>query len=350
MLKAAVIGAGYIAREHLDALRGLPDVLTAGLCDLSATMAEATAEEFGVSAWFTDHHRMLEELRPDVVHITTPPRSHVPLAIDALEAGAHVLVEKPLALDRDDFDKLQSLAQASGLLLIEDYNYLFNPPVQRILELIETGRLGEVVHVDALFCSDILGKGSKHMDPNAPNPFHTLPGGPVADFITHLAYLAHAFIGEHRAVHTSWTNRSGDEMVPWDEFRALVDGERGTASLGFSSHAQPDVFWLRVHGTRMRATASLFEPLLSIEKVYDGPPPLMPLWNGLQAARAYGSSAIGGLWGKLRGVPGTYAGLRVLVERLYGGLSIGAEPPVTLERIQGVNRLVCDLLASAEKT
>ena len=71
MLKAAVIGAGYIAREHLGALRSLPGVRTAGLCDLSATMAEATAEEFDVEAWFTDHRRMLEQLRAAVLDAIT---------------------------------------------------------------------------------------------------------------------------------------------------------------------------------------------------------------------------------------------------------------------------------------
>ncbi len=348
--KAAVIGAGYIAREHLDALRSLPGVITAGVCDLSATLAEATAEEFGVSAWFTDHRRMLDELRPDVVHVTTPPQSHVSLAIDALEAGSHVLVEKPIALDRGAFEKLRSVAQECDRFLIEDYNYLFNPSVQRILALIESGEFGEVVHVDVHFCSAILGKGSKHTDPNAPSPFRTLPGGPVIDFITHLAYLAHAFVGEHREVHTTWINRSGDELVPWDEFRGLANAERGTASLGFSSHAQPDIFSLRVHGTRMRASASLFEPLLSVEKVHDGPSPLIPFWNGLSVARAYASSAVGGLWGKLRGIPGTYAGLRVLTRRLYEGVDRGAAPPVTLEQMDAVNRLVCELLAGAEET
>jgi predicted dehydrogenase len=260
------------------------------------------------------------------------------------------LVEKPIALDRRGFAELRSTAQRSDRFLIENYNYLFNPPVQRILALIESGEFGDVVHVDAHFCSDILGKGSKHIDPNAPSPFHSLPGGPIVDFITHLAYLAHSFVGAHRTAHTAWANRSGEGSVRWDEFRALVAADRGTASLGFSAHAQPDVFSLRVHGTRMRATASLFEPLLCVERLRDGPPPLMPMWNGLSAARAYAGSAVSGLWGKLRGIPGTYAGLWALVRRLYEGLERGDGPPVTLEQIDAVNRLVQDLLAGAERT
>ncbi len=348
MLKAAVIGAGYIAREHLDALRSMKNARVVGICDLSPTLAEATAEEYGADAWYTDHRRMLAEQSPDVVHVTTPPKSHVPLGLEVLESGAHALIEKPIATEASDLRKLVAAARDNDRILVEDYNYLFNPPVQRILELIRTGEFGEVVHVDLQFCVGILGKGSKHADPNAPTPFAGLPGGAVADFVTHLAYLTHAFVGPHNRVQTSWQSRSGDPVVPFDEFRALIDANRGTACVGFSAHAQPDVFSLKVHGTRMRATASLFEPLLSLERLHAGPRPLMPVWNGFAAARAYSSSAMRGLWGKLKGQPGTYQGLWIFLEALYARIEAGEAPPVSLDDIVAVNELVAALLHGAE--
>jgi predicted dehydrogenase len=346
--KAAIIGAGYIAREHLDALRSLPGVRIAGICDLSPTLAEATAEEFGADSHWTDHRRMLAELQPDVVHVTTPPKSHVPLALDAIEAGAHVLIEKPIATEPADLVKLMSAARAQGKTIVEDYNYLFSPSVQQILALIESGDFGDVVHVDVHFCVPILGPGSKHADPTS-SPFAGLPGGAVVDFITHLAYLAHAFVGAHQTTHTSWRNRSGDPVVPYDEFRALIDAEHGTACIGFSAHAQPDVFSLRVFGTKMRASASLFEPLLSIEKLRGGPPPLLPVMNGLAVAGAHTRSAFYGLYRKLQGKPGTYQGLWLLLEKLYGSIAAGDTPPITPERITAVNALVGALLRDAKQ-
>ena len=100
-MKAALIGTGQIAQQHLACLRSLPGVTLAGVCDLSRALAESAAERYGIAAWFTDHRAMLEEVRPDVVHITTPPSSHFSLAMDALAAGAHVIVEKPLATAHD---------------------------------------------------------------------------------------------------------------------------------------------------------------------------------------------------------------------------------------------------------
>jgi ornithine cyclodeaminase/alanine dehydrogenase-like protein (mu-crystallin family) len=89
-VKAALIGAGQIARQHLACLKTLPGVDLAAICDLSPATAEAAAERYGIRSWFTDHRAMLEKVRPDVVHVTTPPTSHFGLAMDSVNAGAHV--------------------------------------------------------------------------------------------------------------------------------------------------------------------------------------------------------------------------------------------------------------------
>ena len=349
MKRVAVIGTGYIAREHLDCLRSLPSVEVVGVCDISAVMAEATADEFHVPRWFTRHDELLRELRPDVVHVTTPARSHVQLATEAIEAGAHVIVEKPLALDLVELERLCALARRHGRILLEDQNYLFNDAVEVIRGLVREGALGEIVHVDACFAVDVLGKGSRFSDPDAPHPSFSLPGGVVSDFVTHLAYLAYAFVGRPRSVQTLWNKRGDGAMPRWDEFRALVEAERGTAFLSFSARAQPDAFQLRVHGTRMRATASLFEPLLSIERLRGGPRPLLPLRNGFSVARAHVESALRGLSLKLKGLPVTYTGLWRLLERFYASLEAGSSPPLSLEWIEDVNRLVLDLVAQEPK-
>src|SRR5205085_3129892 len=107
----------------------LPGIILAGVCDLSRAMAESAAERFGVAAWFTDHRAMLDRIRPDVVHITTPPASHFRLAMDALTAGCHVIVEKPATAARAELDILLDSACRGRRVLVEDYNYFFNAPV-----------------------------------------------------------------------------------------------------------------------------------------------------------------------------------------------------------------------------
>jgi predicted dehydrogenase len=341
--RVALIGTGYIAREHLRCLRTLPDVEVEAVCDRSPALAEATAEEFRVPRFFPDAARMLAEVRPDVVHVTTPPQSHVALARLALEAGSHVFVEKPLALSRSDAEALLDLAEARGRWLIEDHNYLFSPAVQSLLETAARGDLGQCVQVDVLFAVNPLGPGSRHGDPAAPESLVGLPGGAVLDFVTHLAYLACAFAGAPSVATTQWRRMSPGAST-WDEFRALVRCESGFASLAWSANAQPDTFSLRVHGTQLRGSASLFEPLLAIERLHPGARPLIPVRNGFSAARAYASSAILGLWRKLQGRPVTYSGLWELLARTYAAHQRGAAPPISTAQVRAANRLVWMLL------
>ena len=235
-MKTALIGAGQIAQQHLACLRTLPEVNLAGVCDLSRAMAESTAERFGVDAWFTDHRAMLDAVRPDVVHITTPPQSHFRLAMDALAAGAHVIVEKPITAAHDELAVLLQPASEHNRVLVEDYNYLFNAPVQQISSWLQSGDIGEVVHVEVTICLDILSTGSPFADRNIPHPCLSMPGGAIADFLPHLASLAHHFVGPTGRCAPTGRSERADSPLPYDEFRALVDAERGTATLGFSSH------------------------------------------------------------------------------------------------------------------
>jgi predicted dehydrogenase len=336
-VKAALIGAGQIAGQHLSCLKTLPDVELAAICDLSPARAEAAAERYGVQAWFTDHRAMLDKARPNVVHVTTPPTSHFRPAMDSLSAGAHVILEKPATPTFEELETLLRCAQEAGRHLIEDYNYVFNQAPQEILERIECGELGTVTHVEVFICLDILGPGG-FADPNSPHPALTLAGGAIADFLPHLASLAHRFVGPHRSVHTVWTKRNSS-LLPFDEFRAVLDAERGTAALGFSSSSQPDAFWLRVYGQRAQATANLFETRLTFDGSRNVPRPLRPFFSGLEEGKTIRRAALATLLRKFKG-PGAYEGLWELLTRTYRALADGSALPVTASHVLEVNSMI----------
>jgi len=336
-VKAALIGAGQIARQHLSCLKALPGIELAAICDLSPATAEAAAERYGIGAWYTDHRAMLEEARPDVVHVTTPPRSHFGLAMDSFDAGAHVIVEKPATSTFEELEALVRRARKVDRHIIEDYNYVFNHAPQEILRRIMSGQFGAVTHVEVLICLDILGPSS-FADPNSPHPALTLAGGAIADFLPHLASLAYLFVGPHKTAQTVWTKRKST-LLPFDEFRAVVDAERGTAALGFSSSSQPDAFWLRVYGERMQSTANLFETRLTFDGPRDVPKPLRPFFSGLEEGKTIRRAALATLLRKFKG-PGAYEGLWELLARTYRALADGSALPVTASHVLGVNRMI----------
>ena len=338
---AAVVGIGAVAKQHLACLGQLERARTVGVCDISAAVAESAAERFGVAAHYTDHRAMLAELEPDVVHVTTPPGAHFEIAMDALAAGAHVIVEKPIVTRADELDELLDEAEQRELIAVENYNYVFNPQVRDMRRLIASGELGRLAHLEIDLAVDILAEGSPFADRNRPHPALALPGGAVADFLPHLASLAYFLVGPHGRVTTIW---GGNEM------RGLLEAERGTAAISFSATSQPDGFWLRMHGSRMRVEANLFEPRLTIERVRAAPGPLFPVLNGLSEMAAVGRAAATGLWGKLSGAPGAYAGLWELIARTYEAIGSGGSPPVWPADIRAVNRLVADLTAGQQRS
>lgn len=337
-MRVALIGAGQIAREHLSCLRTLPEVSVAGVCDLSPSVAESIAERYGVPAWFTDHRALLRDVRPDVVHVTTPPTSHFRLAMDALESGAHVLVEKPATATLAEVEQLVRYAGERRLALIEDYNYVFSRATREIAGWVDSGRLGAVVHVEVMMSLNLFGPGG-FADPNAQHSALALAGGAIADFLPHLASLAHRFIGAHRRAHAIWTKRR-PSILPYDELHAVIEGARGTATLGFSSTAQPDAFWLRVFGERAQASTNLWETRLTLERLRDGPKPLQPLLNGLEEGRAVRRAAVGTLMRKFKPGPGPYDGLWHLVAETYGALARATALPVPSEHVLEVNRMI----------
>lgn len=345
-MKVALVGAGHIAKQHLACLTALEGVHVSGVCDLSAAVAEAAAERFKIGAWFTDYANMLENVKPDVVHITTPASSHVALARAALDRGAHVIVEKPSTPTYPELEMLVAQAKSANRVLIEDFNYIFNTAPQKIIGKIRSGEFGAVTHVEVVQCLDILSVGG-FADPNSPHPALSLRGGAIADFLPHLASLAYAFIGAPQKVTTAWSKRRPSPL-PFDEFRALVTGERATASLVFSGSSFPDAFWLRVYGEKMQATTNLFETRLTFDRARGGPKPLRPFFSGLEEGKLIRRAAFTTLARKFQG-PATYEGLHELLKRTYAALKGTKELPITMQDVLAINQFV-EALKPAEAT
>jgi UDP-N-acetyl-2-amino-2-deoxyglucuronate dehydrogenase len=147
-LRYGVIGAGVVAPLHLEAIAALDDVELVGIGALLREEVEPLAVAAGCP-WFLDHRELLA-LSPDVVVICTPHPSHPALTIDALEAGAHVLVEKPLAVEAREADDMIAAAERYDRTLGVCFQQRFRPVIAAAHELIADGRLGELIRVSVV--------------------------------------------------------------------------------------------------------------------------------------------------------------------------------------------------------
>ncbi len=154
-MKTAFIGCGRMARVHIRYVMKINDVQLVAVCDENETRAREIAPQHNVPH-YTDLTQMLSETQPDAVHILTPPQTHARLTIQALEAGCHVLVEKPLCLTSEEADAIYKAAQLAGRLVSVDHTHLWSPLVQRVRQVAESGRLGGMLHVQYVMGDDYL--------------------------------------------------------------------------------------------------------------------------------------------------------------------------------------------------
>src|ERR1019366_5947619 len=106
-------------------------------------------------------------IKPDLVHITTPPTAHFSISRNCLTAGLNVLCEKPITVDYKDFALLKQLAIKNRCMLMENQNLRFHSSIQRIQGLIASGRLGDVLEAQIFFFLNLFGRGSPYIDQNA---------------------------------------------------------------------------------------------------------------------------------------------------------------------------------------
>jgi predicted dehydrogenase len=150
-LRHAIVGIGAaIFEAHRPGL-ALPDVEVVGVADVNAELAEQRAEELGCPA-FTEYRALLSATRPDVLVIMTPHPFHAEIAIAALEAGCHVLCEKPMALHAGEADAMIAAAERAARLLAVNFQFRHRPEVVAAKRLIEDGLLGELQRLDVLAC------------------------------------------------------------------------------------------------------------------------------------------------------------------------------------------------------
>jgi predicted dehydrogenase/nucleoside-diphosphate-sugar epimerase len=144
--RVGIIGAGYIATWHADAIRATPGAKLVAVCDQSLKAAEDLAHAYGVQA-FGSVDDMLAAGVCDAVHILTPPGSHCSLALQCLRRGLHVLVEKPVALSGDEAELMRATASEAGKVLAAGHNFLGLPSFERLKSMMRAGELGRVSSV-----------------------------------------------------------------------------------------------------------------------------------------------------------------------------------------------------------
>jgi UDP-N-acetyl-2-amino-2-deoxyglucuronate dehydrogenase len=144
MLRFGLIGCGRVAPRHAESLLSLPGAQLVAVADVRESRAERFAAQYHAAA-HTDYHALLARQDVDVVNICTPSGLHAQMAVEAMQAGKHVIVEKPIALTLHDADLMIGAARVYGLKLCVVLQNRYNRPMQDLKQVIESGMLGRLL-------------------------------------------------------------------------------------------------------------------------------------------------------------------------------------------------------------
>lgn len=343
-LSVAIVGCGKIADGQYEEIAKMPELArVVAVCDRERLMAEQMANRYGIPAHYDDFARMLQVERPDVVHITTPPGSHMPLARAAIEAGAHVYVEKPLTLCHADSKALVELAEAKGRKLTIGYTYFFDPPALDLRELRERGALGEIVHVEAFFGYGLGGPFGKVLMGDGRHWVHGLPGKLLHNNIDHLLNKALEFLPDESPRILATGNRLrperfGDERDDFlDELRVVIAGARTTFYGTFTSHVKPVGHFVRVYGSKATAHADFVSRTVTIEPDATLPSAIGRVVPAFQHGARYLREGAKNVARFARSEFHFFSGLHRLIRLYYESVLHDAPPPIAYSDILRVS-------------
>ncbi len=204
-LNVALVGAGFMGKAHTVAYSNMPKFFWPApaypvlktLCDIDPKIAEDSCERFGYEKWCTDWHDVVNDPEIDVVSICTPNNAHAPIAIAALNAGKHVLCEKPIASTRKDAEAMAAAAAEAakkGVISMNAYQYRRVPALVLAKKFIDEGSIGKILNVRCTYLQ------SWSADPSSPLSWRfqkdIAGAGPLGDIASHVIDIAQMLAGD----------------------------------------------------------------------------------------------------------------------------------------------------------
>lgn len=265
-LRIGLVGCGQIADAHLQQIRRVTGAEAVAVCDVEPLLARQAAERFDVPMQFSNLNAMLRESQLDVVHVTTPVHTHAPLTTQLLEAGVHVYVEKPFTVDATEAPRVIEVAEENDRLVCLGHDQLFDVEWLRVREIVESGILGEIQHVDSVLAYPIDGPYGRNIVADRDHWVRRLPGGLFQNTLSHPLYRITEFLTDDvPEIQASWFSRLPDIPFP-TELRANLQGEIVSGSLLFSSTTRPYHRMARLYGTEAGLEVDLNAQLIRFHR------------------------------------------------------------------------------------
>jgi len=269
-VRVGFIGAGGIAGTHIRWLQPIAGVEVVALADPAEGACERHIKQYGLDGAkaFKDYKDMLRMKDVDAVSVCTPNWLHYKPTVDALKAGKHVLVEKPMAMTAREAAKMCETAKKCGLTLTIGFQQRFTPEAQFIRRAVAEGELGDIVYVRA---QALRRRGIPSWGVFGRKELQG--GGPLIDIGVHILEVSHYLIGKPKPVaasaacYTYMGDRKPEATAPWGDWDyktytvedlacGFVRFDNGTTlsiESSFAAHIEDNIFSTTIMGTKAGA-------------------------------------------------------------------------------------------------
>lgn len=356
MLKIAIVGCGKIADQHAEQIGYIEGCALDAVCDSEELMALQVKERFGIRKHYADIDKMLGEARPDVVHITTPPGSHLELGRRCLEAGCHVFMEKPFTVNTEEALSLLNMADSKGLKMTVGHNAQFTPAALRMRELVGQGFLGGApVHLESYYCYNLSDTAyAKALLGDKGHWVRQLPGRLLHNIINHgISKIAEFLPGDAPSVvavgRTGPLLRNMGETDIVDELRVIVQEGDTTAYFTFSTSMSPTLHQLRIYGPKNGLVVDDDQQTVIKLRGARMKSYLEQFLPPLTLARQYLSCSLDNMRLFLRNEFQSGYGMRYLFESFYRAIKDGSPLPIPYREILLTSHIMDDIFVQVRK-
>lgn len=345
-LKIAIVGCGKIADAHVEEISKIPSVRLCAVCDLEPIMAEQLAARYSISNWYSDVAHMLEAEKPNVLHVTTPPQSHLALTKQAVAAGCHVFLEKPVALRHCDTEAIVEAVIAGGRKLGVNYWPNFEAPALELRRLFEGGVLGNAVHVESYYGYDLGGEYGTALRRDPDHWVHRLPGKLFQNVLDHVLNKITPFLKDGNPLidAIAYCGEGGIMDVSagqlLDELRVVIRGGSTSAYATFSAHARPVGHSLRVYGTKNTAFVDFAARTITLERKQAFPSAVGRLAPSFLTAKDYLRQGLKNLNSFAHARFHYFDGMRRLLTEFYFSIENDSAPPIAYTQILLVSEMM----------
>jgi predicted dehydrogenase/nucleoside-diphosphate-sugar epimerase len=328
-LRIGLIGSGKMGLHHLKAITATPNAIVVGIADPAANADDLRPLIPADAVIVSSAAELFERARPDIVHIVTPPSTHVALATQAIEAGCHIYVEKPFTATSAEAVQIFDLAAAHGVKVCAGHQVLFEPPSRALLASL--GEIGRVVHIESLFSFKMVRRNITAADQ-------------VKDILPHAVYpvveqlrAATAIVDEPIEVCGATVDASGEAY-------ALLRLGGVTAVVLVTLNGRPVEQYQTVSGTNGSLRADYIGGSLT-KLLGPGTGPGVLLTPYRRAWQSF-TGTTKGIWKLVRRGGASYPGLVALIGGFYESVRNDTIPPLTPGSIVDTVR-ICETIGES---